>query len=71
MLVNKKFFFILILTFLISNKAWAYLDPGTGSAIISLIVGFFVAIGVVIKSFWYKIKSLFTFGNKSKKNSKD
>lgn len=36
-----------------------YIDPGSGSAILSAIVGFFVVIGLTIKSFWYKIKGLF------------
>lgn len=47
------------------QPAFAYIDPGTGSAIISLVIGFFVAIGVFVKSFWYKIKKLFRlFKNK-------
>ena len=41
----------------------AYIDPGSGSAIISAIIGFFVAAGLVIKTYWYKIKNFFT-GNK-------
>ena len=36
---------------IIIQPAYAYLDPGTGSAIISLIIGFFVAIGVFYKNF--------------------
>lgn len=38
----------------------AYIDPGSGSAIMSAIIGFFVAIGLVVKTYWYKLKSLFT-----------
>jgi len=40
--------------------AHAYIDPGSGSAIMSAIIGAIVAIGVTIKTFWYKIKSFFT-----------
>ena len=40
-------------------QALAYIDPGSGSAIISLVIGFFVAIGVVLKTFWFKILSIF------------
>ena len=43
-----------------SLPASAYIDPGSGSAIISAIIGFFVAAGLVIKTYWYKLKSLFT-----------
>lgn len=39
--------------------AFAYLDPASGSAIISAIIGLFVAVSLVIKSYWYKLKSLF------------
>ena len=41
------------------QPAFAYIDPGSGSAIMTAIIGFFVAIGLVIKTFWYKIKSYF------------
>ena len=59
---------LILLVFIIffSKPSYAYLDPGTGSAIISLIIGFFVAIGVLIKTFWYKIKSLFSSNSKKK-----
>ena len=40
--------------------AYAYIDPGSGSAIVSLIIGFFVALGLMIKTYWYKLKALFT-----------
>ena len=39
--------------------ATAYIDPGSGSAIMSLIIGFFVALGLTIKTYWYKLKALF------------
>ena len=49
---------------LIPETAHAYIDPGSGSAIMSAIIGFFVVIGLTIKSFWYKIKAIFTGGSK-------
>ena len=49
---------LLIFMFFIS-PVYAYIDPGSGSAIISAIIGFFVAIGLAIKTYWYKIKSFF------------
>ncbi len=52
-----KLLFVLIL---FPSVSFAYIDPGSGSAIMSAIIGFFVAIGLVIKTFWYKIKSFFT-----------
>ena len=65
-MINK--ILLLVITFIFfAHPAFAYLDPGTGSAIMGLIVSFIVAIGVIFKTFWYKIKSLFS-KNKSTKN---
>jgi hypothetical protein len=44
---------------LLAQPAWAYLDPGTGSMIISAIVGLFATVGLAIKTYWYKIKAFF------------
>lgn len=37
----------------------AYLDPGTGSMIISAIVGVLATIVLGVKTFWYKITAIF------------
>jgi hypothetical protein len=62
----RKLFFSASALFICAwiQPAMAYIDPGSGSAIMSAIIGFFVAAGMVIKTYWYKIKSVFT-GNKS------
>lgn len=62
------FFFI---TFVLIQPSFAYLDPGSGSAIISVIIGFFVAIGITIKTYWYKFKNLFMQKNKEKNEQSD
>jgi hypothetical protein len=41
------------------NIAFAYIDPASGSAIMSAIIGIFVATGIFIKTYWYKLKSFF------------
>lgn len=43
----------------------AYLDPATGTLIVSAIIGGFAAIGMFVKKFWYQIKSVFTGGSSS------
>ena len=57
-------FIILVAAVLLPTQAMAYImayiDPGTGSAIISGIIGFLVAVATATKIYWYKIKSLFT-----------
>lgn len=50
------------------QPAMAYIDPGSGSAIMSAVIGFFVAISLAIKTYWYKLKSLFA-GKKSDQKS--
>ncbi len=50
---------VLVATVLLPTDAMAYIDPGSGSAIISAIIGFVVAIGLLFKTFWYKISSIF------------
>lgn len=42
--------------------AQAYLDPSTGSMILSAIVGLFATAALAIKTWWYKLKSLFRGG---------
>lgn len=36
---------------------FAYLDPATGTLIISAIIGAIAAVGLVFKNSWYKIKA--------------
>ena len=54
-----KNYALLVTLLTIATPAMAYIDPGSGSAIISAIIGLFVAIGLAIKTYWYKIKSFF------------
>ena len=55
----KKLYTIFFLYFGLTSNAYAYLDPGTGSVILSAIIAGIVA----IKSYWltmlYKIKKIF------------
>lgn len=44
-----------VITFLTGTPAYAYLDPGTGSAILQGILGALAAIAVVTKLYWYRI----------------
>lgn len=44
---------------MICGPVFSYIDPGSGSAIMSAIIGFFVALGLVVKTYWYKLKALF------------
>jgi hypothetical protein len=46
----------------------AYLDPGSGSFLIQLIIAGLVGAGFLIKTYWKKIKGLF---NRSSLNKED
>ena len=50
--------------------AAAYLDPGTGSMIIHLIVGSFFGALMVFKVYWYKVKSFFQRSDSDTKTDK-
>jgi hypothetical protein len=52
-----------ILSFYVPH-AFAYIDPGSGGALITAILGFFAAVAYSFKKFFYNIKSKF----KSKKD---
>ena len=68
----KKNILVALTLFLLGmQSAFAYIDPGSGSAIISLIIGFFVAVGVLVKTFWYKLKKILGFSKNKPVNSKN
>jgi hypothetical protein len=43
----------------IASPAYAYLDPGTGSMLISAVVGVAAAVGLAVKMFWYRLVGFF------------
>ena len=43
----------------IANPAWAYLDPGTGSMLVSAVIGVAAAIGLAVRMFWYRLVGIF------------
>jgi hypothetical protein len=53
-----------------SNVSLAYLDPGTGSMIISAIVAIFATIALGVKTFWYKIVRIFNPSKKTPETKK-
>ena len=55
-------FALALLGVTLAAPAEAYLDPSTGSMIISAIVGLFASIALAVKTYWYKLKGLFRRG---------
>ena len=51
---------VFLLTFDPSTEANAYLDPGTGSMVLQLLLGGVAGAVVVVKLYWQKVKNFFT-----------
>ncbi len=64
-------FFItnIITIFLIVTNAYAYLDPGSGSFILQVIIGFLAALSASFLYYWTKVKNFFS--NIFKKTNND
>ena len=45
-------------TLFLPSIAHAYVDPGTGSAIVTMVLGFFAAISYTYRKYLYKIKRM-------------
>jgi hypothetical protein len=43
----------------IASPAYAYLDPGTGSMLISAVFGVAAAVALAVKMFWYRLIGFF------------
>jgi hypothetical protein len=50
---------VAIALLLTSPSAFAYLDPSTGSMVVSAIVGIVASIALALKTYWYKLKAFF------------
>lgn len=55
----------------IGQVSLSYLDPSTGAMIISAVVGIFATILLGMKTFWYKIVSLFRGKNRDRKENNE
>ena len=56
---TRLFFITVIALLLMPLSAQAYLDPTTGSMLISAIVGLLASLVLAIKTYWYRIKAFF------------
>lgn len=67
-----KLVLVLLVFCVLSRKAYAYIDPGTGSYIFQVMIAFLVGGLFAVKLFWKKIKSYFTeLFFKEKRQEKD
>src|SRR5262245_60050066 len=46
---------ILVAVLSVAQPAYAYLDPGTGSMLLSSVTGWVAGIGLALKMYWYRV----------------
>jgi hypothetical protein len=61
----------LIYLLAIPVNSFAYLDPGSGSYIIQIMIGTFLGALFTIKMYWGRIKSFFSHKGKKSEESKE
>ena len=54
--VPVMFKFYLITIFMTPSLAYAYIDPSTGSVVVTAVLGFIAAIGYTFRKYYYKLK---------------
>ena len=54
-----------VVLLLMFTEAVAYLDPGTGSMLLQVILGGIAAVGVAIKLYWHKLRAAFGMAKKA------
>ena len=58
-----RFWPILVITLILGqfsvSNAFAYIDPGSGSMIVQMLIGTLVGAGIAVKLYWLKIKMKF------------
>jgi hypothetical protein len=64
--MNKIKLNLMLFASLVSVNAWAYLDPGSGSMLLQVILGGVAAVGVAAKLYWHRLKRLLGFGGEQK-----
>ncbi len=74
--MNNQYHFVLAMVFIlfaIPVSAYAYIDPGTGSYLVQILIAGLVGSALTIKIFFARIKSIFTRkgSNSSQADSKD
>lgn len=51
---------------MLASPAYAYLDPGSGSMMLQLLLGGIAGLFVIVKLYWRRFFALFGMGKKSK-----
>lgn len=58
--MRKPFVLVILVGWLLlETPVDAYLDPGSGSMLLQILLGGFAAVGVIVKLYWHRLISLF------------
>jgi hypothetical protein len=68
--IAEKAVFLLPLIML-ADPAYAYIDPGTGAAVTTAILGFFASIAYTFRKYMYRVKDLFSGKGRKPEASRD
>jgi len=64
------YYLVILIFFLFTSRAYAYLDPGTGTIILQAILAFIAASIATLSFYWNKVKLFFSNFFKKMKNKK-
>ena len=59
--VVSRLILIILTVIAFERPALAYLDPGSGSMMLQLLLGGVAAAGVVLKLYWYRLRDVLGF----------
>jgi hypothetical protein len=69
--LKKKFYYFILIFIFFSNTANAYIDPGTGSALIQGLIGALAAIIISLKLYWHKLLKFLGIRKSDNENKKE
>jgi hypothetical protein len=64
-LVVRLFALAVLAQILGTTQAHAYIDPGSGSFFVQMLLAGLLGAGMAIKAYWHRIKAFFTGGKKT------
>lgn len=63
-IIKNCFVYLFLISFFFPTIAYAYVDPGSGSVIVTTVLGFIAAIGYTCRKFFYNLKAKLFGGKK-------
>ena len=69
---TASIFTVFVVTFtILPSKVYAYLDPGSGSYVIQILIASLAAVGFFVKTYWNQIKGFFNKKDKAPEKNGD